>query len=109
MGDEYVRSKIGTLKVDGMSEGDLQAKIKELHAALRNLEGEKYDWEEKLRRQDVEITEMTVKADDNKGKFIKPVLKKVSKTESHLSRFEKKESSGSSLSSFRQQLKSTGQ
>lgn len=106
--DEFVRNKIGVLKADGMSESDLQNKLKELHAALRQIEGEKYDWEEKLRRQDVEIIEMTVKANDNKGKFIKPVLKKVSKTESHLTRFEKKETSLHSLSSFRNQLKSTG-
>ncbi|VDQ11508.1 unnamed protein product [Trichobilharzia regenti] len=38
---------------------------------------------------------------------VKPVLKKVSKTESHMARFEKKEG-GHSLSSFRSQLKSTG-
>lgn len=106
--DEYVRGKIGTLSLEGLSESDLRAKVSKLHEQLRQLEGEKYDWEEKLRRQDFEIIEMTVKANDNKGKFVKPVLKKVSKTESHMARFEKKEGSGHSLSSFRNQLKSTG-
>ncbi|GAA27782.2 troponin I 4 [Clonorchis sinensis] len=106
--DEYVRNKIGTLSLDGLNENDLRAKVQKLHEQLRQLEGEKYDWEEKLRRQDVEIIEMTVKANDNKGKFVKPVLKKVSKTESHMARFEKKEGSGHTLSSFRSQLKSTG-
>ncbi|KAF5397657.1 Troponin I [Paragonimus heterotremus] len=122
--DEYVRSKIGTLSLEGLSENDLRSKVTKLHEQLRQLEGEKYDWEEKLRRQDFEIIEMTVKANDNKGKFsissfqnlmqcaficsVKPVLKKVSKTESHMARFEKKEGSAHSLSSFRNQLKSTG-
>lgn len=106
--DEYVRSKIGTLKVEELNQTQLEGKIKQMHEQLRLLEGEKYDWEEKLRRQDVEIIEMTVRANDNKGKFVKPVLKKVSKTESHMARFEKKEGTGHSLSSFRNQLKSTG-
>ena len=32
--------------------------------------------------QDYEINELTIKVNDIKGKFVKPVLKKVSKTES---------------------------
>ncbi|TPP56974.1 Troponin i [Fasciola gigantica] len=105
--DEYVRSKIGTLNLENLNENELRSKVNQLHEQLRQLEGEKYDWEEKLRRQDVERFRDDGKANDNKGKFVKPVLKKVSKTESHMARFEKKET-GHSLSSFRNQLKSTG-
>ncbi|CAL8076572.1 unnamed protein product [Calicophoron daubneyi] len=106
--EEHVKQKIGTLSIDGLSEDQLKSKIAQLHEQLKQLEGEKYDWEEKLRKQDFEIMEMTVKANDNKGKFVKPVLRKVSKTEGHMARFEKKEATAHTLSSFRNQLKSTG-
>ncbi|VDP72590.1 unnamed protein product [Echinostoma caproni] len=178
--DEYVRSKIGTLNLEGLSENELRSKVSQLHEQLRQLEGEKYDWEEKLRRQDVEVRtecgflslvvspsygissmyqiiidleQIILSYHQNKIVYIsmcnhqspplkcmshhlfsvldckclvgfrrsfihpsslflllysvKPVLKKVSKTESHMARFEKKET-GHSLSSFRNQLKSTG-
>ncbi|VDP98959.1 unnamed protein product [Trichobilharzia regenti] len=35
--------------------GDLTAKVKQLYERIRQLEGDKYDWEEKLRRQDFEV------------------------------------------------------
>ncbi|MDK0604689.1 troponin, partial [Clostridium perfringens] len=69
---------------------------------------EKYDWEVKLRRQDYEINELTIKVNDIKGKFVKPVLKKVSKTETKMSKFDRAEKP-KSISGFREQLKSTGQ
>ncbi|CAH8518288.1 unnamed protein product [Schistosoma mattheei] len=105
--ENFLRGKVEPLKLDGLGENDLNAKVKQLYERVRQLEGDKYDWEEKLRRQDFEINELTIKVNDVKGKFVKPVLKKVSKTESHMARFEKKEG-GHSLSSFRSQLKSTG-
>ncbi|VDL20017.1 unnamed protein product [Hymenolepis diminuta] len=100
--DNYLKSRVQPLQLDAA----LQKKVRELHARMAQLEGEKYDWEVKLRRQDIEINELTMKVNDVKGKFVKPVLKKVSKTESQLARIEKKEKS---LAAFRNQLKSTGQ
>lgn len=47
----------------------LQKKVRELHARMAQLEGEKYDWEVKLRRQDIEINELTMKVNDVKGKL----------------------------------------
>ena len=35
----------------------------------------------KIRKQDYEINELTIKVNDIKGKFIKPTLKKVNKTQ----------------------------
>lgn len=102
----FLRSKVPALSLDGLDDSGLQAKARELHARIAQLEGEKYDWEVKIRRQDVEINELTIKANDVKGKFVKPVLKKVTKTESQLARLEKREKT---LASFRDQLKSTGQ
>ncbi|VDM17307.1 unnamed protein product [Hydatigera taeniaeformis] len=133
--DNYLRSRVQALQLDGLDDGNsevsallgeilemlvsrrkpftfifpsaaLAKKVRELHARVAQLEGEKYDWEVKLRRQDIEINELTMKVNDVKGKFVKPVLKKVSKTESQLARIEKKEKT---LASFRTQLKSTGQ
>ena len=47
----------------------LAKKVRELHARMAQLEGEKYDWEMKLRRQDIEINELTMKVNDVKGKL----------------------------------------
>ncbi|VDL93287.1 unnamed protein product [Schistocephalus solidus] len=104
--ENYLRSKVQPLSLDGLDDAAVIKKIKELYERMKALEGEKYDWEVKIRRQDFEINELTIKVNDVKGKFVKPVLKKVSKTE-NMARFEKKESQ--SLASFRSQLKSTGQ
>lgn len=104
--ENYLRSRVQPLQLDGLDDNALAKKVRELHARMAQLEGEKYDWEMKLRRQDIEINELTMKVNDVKGKFVKPVLKKVSKTESQLARIEKKEKT---LASFRTQLKSTGQ
>ncbi|KAL7063778.1 hypothetical protein AAHC03_05714 [Spirometra sp. Aus1] len=104
--ENYLRSKVQPLALDGLDDAAVIKKIKELYERMKALEGEKYDWEVKIRRQDFEINELTIKVNDVKGKFVKPVLKKVSKTE-NMARFEKKESQ--SLASFRSQLKSTGQ
>eukprot|EP00108_Taenia_solium_P006184 TsM_000890400 transcript=TsM_000890400 gene=TsM_000890400 len=104
--ENYLRSRVQPLQLDGLDDAALAKKVRELHARVAQLEGEKYDWEVKLRRQDIEINELTMKVNDVKGKFVKPVLKKVSKTESQLARIEKKEKT---LASFRTQLKSTGQ
>lgn len=104
--DNYLKSRVQPLQLDGLDDAALQKKVRELHTRMAQLEGEKFDWEMKLRRQDLEINELTMKVNDVKGKFVKPVLKKVSKTESQLARIEKKEKS---LAAFRNQLKSTGQ
>jgi troponin I len=76
---------------------------KELHRKISEAEEQKYDMEMRIRKHDYEvflskvndsisneikfycmfkINELTVKVNDIKGKFIKPTLKKVSKTKS---------------------------
>jgi len=69
------------------------------------LEEDVYDWEIKIRKQDFEINELTLKVNDTKGKFIKPVLRKVNKTESKF----KKLAQAKESTDFRGNLKSTGQ
>lgn len=103
----FIDSALKPLNTEGMDQGALKQKVEELYRKLRELEEDKYDWEMKIRRQDIEINELNAKVNDVKGKFIKPVLKKVSKTESKLAKFEQKKEDG--FSNFRQSLKSTGQ
>ncbi|CAH1786217.1 unnamed protein product [Owenia fusiformis] len=104
---QILEQRMGRLDLEGNTQAQLEAKVKELHAKLVGLEEEKYDWEVKIRKQDFEINELTIKVNDIKGKFVKPVLKKVSKTESKLAKFEKK--MNVKKSGFRDALKSTGQ
>ena len=47
----------------------LEAKCKELHKTVCGLEEEKYDWEVKIRRQEYELNELTIKVNDIKGKL----------------------------------------
>jgi len=86
-------------------DAELQALLKDLHAKVSALEEDVYDWEIKIRKQDFEINELTLKVNDTKGKFIKPVLRKVNKTESKL----KKVMQSKESTDFRGNLKSTGQ
>lgn len=49
----------------------LRSKVNQLHEQLRQLEGEKYDWEEKLRRQDVEVSNGFIQLIDMKLFFLR--------------------------------------
>ncbi|XP_033751605.1 trichohyalin-like isoform X11 [Pecten maximus] len=87
-----------------MSKAALQALCKDFHKRLASLEEDVYDWEAKIRKQDFEINELTLKVNDTKGKFVKPVLRKVNKTESKLDKIQRKEAK---KSDFRDNLKSS--
>ncbi|PVD33977.1 hypothetical protein C0Q70_05239 [Pomacea canaliculata] len=102
--ERYINDRVAPLKAEGLGQADLQKLVKELHSRVAALEEEVYDWEIKIRKQDFEINELTLKVNDTKGKFIKPVLRKVNKTESKLTKLQTKESRD-----FRGNLKSTGQ
>lgn len=51
---------------------------------------------------------MTIKLNDVKGKFVKPALKKVSKTANKLAKMEAMKAEAESAPSFKVALKSTG-
>jgi len=105
--EAFIKSKVAPLDgLDGMNKSQLESKIKDLYSKWKHLEEEKYDCEMKIRKQDFEINDLNAKVSDIKGKFVKPVLKKVSKTESKLARFGDKKGGSSD---FRNSLKSTGQ
>jgi len=102
----YLESKVAALPdVSGLNEAQLVSICKDLHRQIAEAEEAKYDLEFKIRRQDYEINELTIKVNDIKGKFIKPTLKKVNKTQSKFAKLEKLEKPEAD---FRATLKSTG-
>ncbi|VDI83886.1 Hypothetical predicted protein [Mytilus galloprovincialis] len=105
--ERYINERVGPLSLEGKAEGDLVKLCKQLHQQLSKLEEEVYDWEVKIRKQDQEIITLTLKVNDSKGKFAKPVLKKVNKTESKFKKLTSKTSKDKA--DFRDNLKSTGQ
>jgi troponin I len=74
-----VDARVPKLEIDGLDKGSLEKKVRELYATVCRLEEEKYDWEGRLGRQTEEINELNIKVNDIKGKFSKPMLKKVAK------------------------------
>merc|ERR1712142_768763 len=103
--EKFINDRVAPLKTDGLDDGALAQLVKDLHAKVCTLEEDVYDWEIKIRKQDFEINELTLKVNDTKGKFIKPVLRKVNKTESKLKKLAQMKES----TDFRGNLKSTGQ
>lgn len=101
-----IEARVPKLDVDGLDTKQLDRKVRELYDAVCRLEDEKYDWEMKLIRQNAEIAELNIKVNDIKGQFVKPMLKRVSKTEQKLAKFD---SDKTKIHGFRENLKSTGQ
>jgi len=101
---KIVEARVGKLNIEGLDQSGLEAKCKELHKTVCALEEEKYEWEEKIRRQEYELNELSIKVNDIKGKFVKPVLKKVAKPVNKLAKFDKK----SKKLGFQAELKSSG-
>uniref|UniRef100_A0A0L8H1Q7 Uncharacterized protein n=1 Tax=Octopus bimaculoides TaxID=37653 RepID=A0A0L8H1Q7_OCTBM len=79
--ERFICERVEPLITEGLNEAQLQDLVKKLHAKTAELEEEVYDCEFKIRRQEFEINDLTIKVNDTRGKFVKPVLKKVSKTE----------------------------
>jgi len=105
--EQFLASRITKLSLDGLNKDGLEQKVRTLYDAVAKLEEEKYDWEFKLRKLDFEINELNIVVNDIKGHFVKPPLKKISKTEQKLAKIaEVKSKLGSA---FRENLKSTGQ
>lgn len=105
--EQFLASRIQKLSLDGLDKSGLEQKVRALYDSVAKLEEEKYDWEFKLRKMDFEINELNIVVNDIKGHFVKPPLKKISKTEQKLAKIaEVKSKIGSA---FRENLKSTGQ
>jgi len=102
-----VEARVAALNLSGLDQGGLEKKVKELYGTVCKLEEEKYDWECRLGRQTEEINELNIKVNDIKGKVSKPVLKKVSKTQTKMAKFDKEAMRKTKLEVTT--LKSTGQ
>jgi len=86
---KIVESRVPKLGIEGLSKEALEKRVRDLYASVSRLEEEKYDWEVRLGRQTEEINELNIKVNDIKGKFSKPVLKKVSKSQTKMAKFDK--------------------
>ncbi|KAI6232243.1 hypothetical protein M3Y95_00465900 [Aphelenchoides besseyi] len=84
------------------SVGDLHSVGDEFKERICELESEIYDLSYTVRQKDFEINELTIAVNDLRGKFVKPTLKKVSKTDSKFDKLKKKQ--GSNVD-FRNNLK----
>ncbi|KAK3586299.1 hypothetical protein CHS0354_002800 [Potamilus streckersoni] len=100
--EKHINERVEPLTLDGLDGDGLKKLCKALHAKVAQLEEEVYDWEFKIRRQETEINELTLKVNDSRGKFVKPVLRKVNKTESKFDKLKKEKEK----SDFRSTLKS---
>jgi len=86
----YIEQHLKPLEdVNSMSDAQLKTLVQNLHSQLKQNEENRYDLEFKIRKQDYDINELTIKFNDIKGKFVKPSLKKVSKTEQKLNKIKK--------------------
>lgn len=86
----YIEQRLKPLDdLNSMSESDLKSLCQDLQKQLLTNEENRYDLEFKIRKQDYDINELTIKINDIKGKFVKPSLKKVSKTEQKLNKMKK--------------------
>ncbi|VDK67504.1 unnamed protein product, partial [Cylicostephanus goldi] len=70
---------------------DLESIYNQMRSRLIELESENYDISYTVRQKDFEINELTIAVNDLRGKFVKPTLKKVSKTDSKFDKLKKKE------------------
>jgi len=104
---KIVDSRVPKLAIEGLDQKALEAKVRELYATTVKLEEEKFDWEARLGRQTEEINQLSMKVNDIKGKFSKPVLKKVNRSQTKMAKFDKEAMRKSKLAITT--LKSTGQ
>jgi len=77
-------------KLDGANVEALRTIVEEYYKHILEVEGTKYDMERRVTFNDYEISELTRKVTDLRGKFVKPILKKVSKFEDKFAQLNKK-------------------
>uniref|UniRef100_F1LEL9 Troponin I 4 n=1 Tax=Ascaris suum TaxID=6253 RepID=F1LEL9_ASCSU len=77
--------------LDNADDDELEQIAKDMAARLMQLESEHYDINYIVRQKDFEINELTIAVNDLRGKFVKPTLKKVSKTDSKFDKLKKKD------------------
>ncbi|GMR60229.1 hypothetical protein PMAYCL1PPCAC_30424, partial [Pristionchus mayeri] len=78
------------LPMPDLERGNLNDIFEEFKKRVTALESDCYDINYLVRQKDFEINELTIAVNDLRGKFVKPTLKKVSKTEGKFSKLTKK-------------------
>jgi len=82
----FIAEKVGVLDISGLRNEQLPGKCRALHKWICELEEEKYDWEVRLREQELKYNQAFIEANAIKGQFVKPVLKKVQKPQNKLAK-----------------------
>jgi len=73
-----VVSRVGEPKsLEGLSDADLKAVLKEYYEKWVNAESAKYDVERDVHIKEMQIHDLEMEVSDMRGKFILPKLKKV--------------------------------
>uniref|UniRef100_A0A915CRZ8 Troponin I n=1 Tax=Ditylenchus dipsaci TaxID=166011 RepID=A0A915CRZ8_9BILA len=75
--------------IDVCNQEDLLELGKTFCARIMALESEIYDLNYIVRQKDFEINELTIAVNDLRGKFVKPTLKRISKTETQFDKIKK--------------------
>uniref|UniRef100_A0AC34QL29 Troponin I n=1 Tax=Panagrolaimus sp. JU765 TaxID=591449 RepID=A0AC34QL29_9BILA len=92
--------------IDELDDAEAREVAEEFVERILELESNIYDLSYLVRQKDFEINELTIAVNDLRGKFVKPTLKKVSKTESKFKKMEKATAKGKV--DLRQNLKNVG-
>ncbi|KAF5403202.1 hypothetical protein PHET_03146 [Paragonimus heterotremus] len=87
--EDHLKSVVPSCNVDALNENQLQELLYTLHKKAKESEAQRLELEERLRRQEEEIQELTLKLTDVKGHYPKPILRKVPKKSNLLARLEK--------------------
>jgi len=75
---DEVLARVGEAKnLDGLSDDDLKAVLKEYYDRWVAAEGTKYDVERDVHIKEMQIHDLEMEVSDMRGKFILPKLKKV--------------------------------
>ncbi|XP_036837493.1 troponin I, fast skeletal muscle-like isoform X1 [Oncorhynchus mykiss] len=74
--NSYMDENVPSLSVPGSMQ-ELQDLCKKLHQQIDAVDEQRYDTQSKVAKSDKEIEDLKIKLQDLKGKFRKPVLKKV--------------------------------
>lgn len=76
---KYISENVKDVNIDSMNKDQLRKLCEEIHTQLQTAEGEKFDLEIKVKRRDLQISNLKVKANETRGRFTMPTLKQVSK------------------------------
>ncbi|THD27139.1 Troponin I [Fasciola hepatica] len=87
--ENHLKSVLPPFNIDSLNEKQLHELLKSWHKQAKELEEQRIDLEERIRRQDEEISELTMKLVDIKGKYHMPILRKVPKRENIVARLER--------------------